>query len=212
MRRDDVDAGEGEGLKVRRRAHDFLLLQDLAAAKEVAAVEQQLAGAFAALDRQSGERLFFIVKIEHAAKIDSADYIHVVENERFLCKRTILEKEPGCFFQAAAGFKQLLFAGYFDVQAEIIVGFEVIHDHVREMVDVDDDFANAEGAQTRKSDFEQGAASNFHKGLGASVGDRAEARAEARRKNHGFHCGAPSRVATWTEWLRKAGERLFFRG
>jgi hypothetical protein len=67
------------------------------------------------------------------------------------------------------------------------VGLEVIENHVREVVDVDDHFPNTEGTQPGKSDFEEGAAGDFHQSLGASVSERAEARAEASREDHGFH-------------------------
>jgi len=54
-------------------------------------------------------------------------------------------------------------------------------------MDVDDDVAYAEGAQAGESDFEEGAAGDFHEGFGTSVGERAEARAKAGGENHGFH-------------------------
>ena len=54
-------------------------------------------------------------------------------------------------------------------------------------MDVDDDFGDAEGAQAGESDFEESAAGEFDEGLGAIVGERTEARAEAGGKDHGFH-------------------------
>lgn len=104
-RRDDVDAGESEGLRVRGDADDFLLLQDLAAAEVEIVVEKQLAGTSAALDCQGGEGLLRVMKIEHAAKIDGADDIHVVKDKRFIPMRRILEEKSGGFFQAAAGIE-----------------------------------------------------------------------------------------------------------
>src|SRR5208283_1343788 len=100
-----MDAGESEGLRVRGGAHNFLFLQDLASAEAKIAVEQQLAGTSAALDCQCGEGLLRVLKIEHAAKIDGADDIHVVKKERLIRMRGILEEEPGSFFQAAAGIE-----------------------------------------------------------------------------------------------------------
>src|SRR5271157_2344818 len=102
-RGDDVDAGEGEGLEVRRRAHDFLLLQDLAAAEAELAVEQQLAGTMATLNRQRGQRLLFFVEFSHAMKINRTDYVNTVKNEWLFAVFGILEEEPGGFFEAAAG-------------------------------------------------------------------------------------------------------------
>src|SRR5437899_5196398 len=103
----------------------------------------------------------------------------------------VFEKKPGGFFQAAAGVeKQIVFAGDFDVHAEIVFGLQIADDHVREVMEVDDDFADAEGAQAGKSDFEQRATVDFNESLGTSVGERAEARAETGSENHGFHRGA----------------------
>src|SRR6266436_6250561 len=54
----------------------------------------------------------------------------------------------------------------------------------------EDDFGDAEGAQAREGDLEQRAAGDFHERLGAIVGERAQARAEAGGEDHGFHTGA----------------------
>src|SRR2546425_8310592 len=103
----------------------------------------------------------------------------------------IFEKKPGGFFQAAAGVeKQIVFAGDFDVHAEIVFGLQIADDHVREVMEVDDNFADAEGAQAGKSDFEQRATVDFNERLGTSVGEAGEARAETGSQNHGFHRGA----------------------
>ena len=61
------------------------------------------------------------------------------------------------------------------------------------MVDVDDDFGYAEGAQAGESDFEKCAAGEFDEGLGAIVGERTEARAEAGGEDHGFHWSRPQK-------------------
>ena len=103
----------------------------------------------------------------------------------------MVEEKPGGFFQAATGVQQeIVFAGDFDAHAEIVVGFQVVDNHVGEVMDVDDDFGDAEGAQAGESDFEQRAAIDFDERLGASVGEGAEARAEAGGEDHGFHEGA----------------------
>src|SRR3989442_5456717 len=103
----------------------------------------------------------------------------------------IFEKKPGGFFQAAAGVeKQIVFAGDFDVHAEIVFGLQIADDHVREVMEVDDDFADAEGAQAGQSGFEQRAPVDFNDSPRTSVGEAAEARAETRSQNHGFHLSA----------------------
>ena len=85
-----------------------LIGTDAAAAEAEIGIEQQLARTFAMLDCQSGERLLLFVKFKHAPKIDGADYIHVVQDERLFGVRGVLEEEPGSLFQAAAGIEQLL--------------------------------------------------------------------------------------------------------
>jgi hypothetical protein len=45
------------------------------------------------------------------------------------------------------------------------------------MVEVEDDFMDAEIAEAGEIDFEEGAAGDFDHGFGAGVGERAEARA-----------------------------------
>ncbi len=82
--------------------------------------------------------------IEQAMEVDCADNIHVVKNERLIQAVGILEKEPACLFQAAAGVEQELFARNFHLEAEIVVGFQILNHQVGEVVHVDDDFAHAE--------------------------------------------------------------------
>ena len=62
----------------------------------------------------------------HAMKIDRADHIHIVQDERSFERVGTLEKKPGGFFQAAAGVEQDFFARDFNAHAEIIVGFQVV--------------------------------------------------------------------------------------
>ncbi len=59
----------------------------------------------------------------------------------------VFEEKPGGFFESAAGVEEDFFAGDFDAQAEVVVGFEVGDDLVGEVVDVDDEFGDAEGAK-----------------------------------------------------------------
>ena len=135
---------------------------DAAAAELVEVVEEEGAGGFAGLDGEGGESVMFVVELQHAAEIDVADYVDVVKQEglihlvgfRFsgsaragITAGGIFQKEPGGFFQAAAGVEQDIFAGDFDAHAEIVVGFQIGDDHVGEVVDVDDDFGDAEGSQ-----------------------------------------------------------------
>ncbi len=163
-------------------------------------VKEEVAGSFAGSDGESGEGAIFVVELEHAAEIDVADNIDVVKEERLVdligivtfgvAASGILEEKPGGFFQAAAGVQQNVFAGDFDTHAEVVVGFQIVDDQIGEVMDVDDDFGDAERAQARESDFEQSAAGELNEGFGAIVGERTETRAEAGGEDHGFHTGA----------------------
>ena len=80
----------------------------------------------------------------------------------------IFEEEPGRFFEAAAGVEQpIVFARNLDAHAKVVVGFQVVDDHIREMMDVGDDFVDPEGAEAHEGDFKKGAAGDFHEGLRA---------------------------------------------
>jgi len=152
-------------------------------------VEEKLAGGRAGLDGKGGEGVVFIVELEHAAKVDGADDVYIVEKEG-LGRRVarLLQEKPSCFFQTAASVEQkIVFAGDFDAHAEIVVGFDVVSDHIGKVMDVDDDFVDAEGAKAREGDFEESAAIDFDEGFWTGVGERAQARAEAGGEDHGFH-------------------------
>ncbi len=113
----------------------------------------------------------------------------------------MFEEEPGGFFEAAARIEQeVVLAGDFDAHAEVVVGFQVGDDHVGEVVNVDDGFGDAKGAQAGEINFEERAGIDFDEGLGTRVGERAEARAETGGEDHGFH------ERTSGEWRVASGE------
>ncbi len=181
-------------------------------------VEEEEAGGCAGLDGEGGEGAVFVVELEHAAEVDGADDVDVVKDER-LSKRVasgewrvasynrcgthgVFEEEPGGFFQAAAGVEQeIVFARDFNAHAEVVFGFQVVGDLVRKVMDIDDDFVDAKGTQAREGDFEQRTTGDFDEGLGAGVGERAQARSEAGGKDHGLH------EKTSGEWRVASGEK-----
>ncbi len=73
------------------------------------------------------------------------------------------------------------------MNAKVLTGFEISGDLVGVMVDVDDDFTDVEGFETFDGDFEKGAAVDFDEGLGAVVGEWAEAGAKAGSEDHSSH-------------------------
>jgi len=88
----------------------FLVAADSSAAQFALFVEQQVARALSFLDGEGCEGAILVVAVEQTMEVDCADNIHVVKNERLIQAVGILEKEPACLFQAAAGVEQELFA------------------------------------------------------------------------------------------------------
>ena len=181
----------------------FAIGADHPAAELEVVVEEEGAKSFASLDGEGGEGAVFGVELEHAAEIDVADDVDVVDEKGLVhligiatfgvAAAGIFEEKPGGFFQAAAGVQQNVFAGNFYAHAEVFFGFQIVDDLIGEVMDVDDDFGYAEGAQAGESDFEKCAAGEFDEGLGAIVGERTEARAEAGGEDHGFHWSRPQK-------------------
>jgi len=169
---EDVDAGEGEGLQ-RRWFSGFgkwrVALHE-AAAELAVVVEEEGARRFAGLDGEGGEGVMLFVELEHAGEVDGTDDVDVVEEERLIETSGIFEEEPGGFFKAAAGVEENVFAGDFEAHAKVFVRFQVVDDLVGEVVDVDDDFSDAESAEAGEGDFEKRAAGKFDESLRASVG------------------------------------------
>jgi len=143
-------------------------------------VEEELAPGGAGLDGEGGEGVMAVVELEHAGEVDGAEDVDVVEEEGFVEIFWIFEEEPGGFFEAAAGVEEeAVFAGDFDAQVEIIFRAQVGEDLVGEVVDVDDEFGDAEGAEAGEGDFEEGPTVDFDEGFGAGVSEGFEAGAEA---------------------------------
>ena len=83
--------------------------------------KQQIAAGGAVLHCKRRQSVIFGVKLRHAAKIDRADDVDVVQNERLFGGPRILQEEVSGFFQAAAGIEQnVIFAGNLDAHAEIL--------------------------------------------------------------------------------------------
>ena len=165
---DQVDAGEGEGFQLIGWANDFgsVVTSGAAAGELEMVVEEELAPGFAGLDSEGGQGVMIFVELEHRGEVDGAEDVDVVEEEGFVEIFWIFEEEPRGFFQAAAGVEQeVVFAGDFDAEVEIIFGVQVVDNLAGQVVDVNDDFGDAEGAEAGESDFEQGATVDFDQGF-----------------------------------------------
>src|ERR1700681_3387312 len=113
------------------------------------------------------------MKLHHAPEINVAEDIDIVHDEGFLPARIgmagILDKEMSSLFQASTGVEQRLLTRTFNTHAEVVVRFQVIHNHVGEVKDVEYHLANSEFAQARERDLQQRAAVDFDQRFGAIV-------------------------------------------
>src|SRR6266852_1391879 len=187
--RNNVNAGKGQRLQIWSGAHEFrfLVAADSSSAQFSLVVEKHVARAFPLLDCERCQGAILAVKLHQTLKIDFADHIHIVKNERLVQAVGILQEEPGRLFEAATGVEQKLLAGNFHSESEIVVGFQVLNHQIGKVVHVYDDVAHAEGSKTGKRQFQQRSAADFHQRFGAVIRQRAQARAEAGRQNHGPH-------------------------
>src|SRR5690242_20670082 len=131
--------------------------------------------------------MILAMKFHEALKINCADNIHVVKNEGLVQAVRILQKEPTRLFQATASVEQKLFARNLHLQAEIVLGFQVLDYQVGEVVHVDNKLAHSKRRESRKCDFQQRAAAYFNKRFWTIIRQRAQPRAEACGQNHGPH-------------------------
>ena len=101
-----------------------MIVSDAAATELEVVVKEEGAGSFAGLNGESGESAILVVELEHAAKIDGADDIYVVKEQRLIAligivtfgvaAGGILEEKPGGLLQAAARVQQDLLARDFN--------------------------------------------------------------------------------------------------
>ena len=187
-----MDAGKGQRLNLLGGPKQFSFLLGLPATELQPFVEEQVPRSLSVFHGEGGEGLILRMKLRHPLQIEGTDDVNIVHNERFFRTAGILQKEMSNFLQAAAGIKQDFLAGDDNPHAEVVVGFEILHDHVRKVMHVDDHFANSEGAQAREGDLQERAAGNFHQRFGALVGEGAQACAQAGGQNHRFHAAEPS--------------------
>src|SRR5208282_1239845 len=127
------------------------------------------------------------MKLHHAPEVNRAEDIDIVQDEGLFRAVGILDKEMRGLFQAAAGIEQRLLARDFNTHAEVVVRYQVLHNHVGEVMNVDYYLANSEAAQAGERDLEQRAAVDFDQRFGTIVGEGAQARAQAGGQNHRFH-------------------------
>ena len=188
-RRNDVNATEGERVDLLRGDGPlgFCIATDTAAAELAMLVEEKVARGLALLNGQGGECVVFGVKADHARKIDGAEDIDVVDDEGLLRAFAGLQEKPSGLLEAAAGVEQDLLAGDFNAHAEVAVGLEVIDDFVGEVMDIENDFTDAEGAQAAQSELKESTTGDSDQRFGAVIGERSQTRAQASGENHGLH-------------------------
>src|SRR5580698_4690921 len=95
------------------------------------------------------------MKLHHPLKINRADDIDIVQNEGLVDATWLVEKKMSRLLQPAASIEQSLLTRNFDTHAKVVVGFQIIDDHVGKVMHIDDHFANATLAQARNRDLQQ---------------------------------------------------------
>ena len=187
--RKDLNATEAERVDRSRRDGPlgFSIATDAAARELALLVEEKIARGLALLNGQGGESVVFGVKADHARKIDGAEDIDVVDDERLLRAFAGFQEKPGGFLEATAGIEQDLLAGDFNTHAEVAIGLEVIEDFVGEVMDIENDFADAEGTQAAEGELKESTAGDGDQRFGAFIGERTQARAQACGENHRLH-------------------------
>src|SRR5262249_13529611 len=114
-------------------------------------IKEQITRSLAVLYGQRREGPVFEMEFQHALKIDRGDDVHVVQDERLI--RSAFEK-PSRSFEPASGVQQHFLARNLNVQAEVMVRLQIVHHHVGEMMDVNDDVADPVSLQSGERDFQ----------------------------------------------------------
>src|SRR5262245_8976253 len=142
------------------------------------------------VDGQSSDCPIVAMILRHAVEIDGTDHIYVMQQERFC----VVAEKPARLLQSSTGIEQRLFAGNLNVHPKVVVCFQVLNNHVREVMDIDDHSIDTACAQTLKSDLQQRAACDFHQCLRTAVGEWPEARSKTCSQHHRFHFPRLSRA------------------
>ena len=149
----DVDAGEGERLRLARAevasSSGFAVTAGAAAAELALLVEEQVARGLAVLHGQRGERIVFRVKPHHAREIDGAENIDVVHEEWGVNwlragSAPASRKNHAAFFKPPPVSSKTSSRETSILMPKLRLACEVVDNLLGEMMDVDDDFAHAE--------------------------------------------------------------------
>ena len=112
----------------------------------------------------------FFVQLEHAVDVDVADDVDVVKEKGLVETRGVFEEKPRGALEATAGVEEeIVFTRDLDAKAEVVAGAEEVYDLIGEMVDVDDELGDAEGAEAGDSDLKEREAVEFDESFGARV-------------------------------------------
>jgi hypothetical protein len=166
---------------------DFSILPNLPAAQPAIFAEKQLSRRAAMLHREGRERMAVLMEVEHAPEINRADDINVMQKERLCEAIEVFAKKISGLFQPATRVEQYLLARNPDVHTKVSVSREVIFDHLRKVVDVDDHVHDVEGSQPSQGDLKQRSTGNFHQSFRPVIGQWPQATPQASGQNHRSH-------------------------
>ena len=114
-------------------------------------VEQKVSRSLPILHGQGGQSLTFSMRSDHLSQINSADHIHVMNDEWLFSG--ISQKEIGGLLQPTPGIEQDLLARYFNPHAKVSVLFQILNNHLSSVMHINNDLVNPKGAQARECDL-----------------------------------------------------------
>ena len=91
------------------------------------------------------------MKLHHAAKINGADHVHIVQNEGVSRPFESSRKKCAAFFRPPPVSSKDLFARDFNPHAEVIIRLQILDNHVSEVMHVDNHVAHVKSAQDARA-------------------------------------------------------------
>ncbi len=141
----DMNPAEGERLCCACLADHFGFASETraTAAEPTILVKKKIARCCTVLDGKSRQSVVLFVEMDHLNEVDSADNVDVMDEEWLVG----IAKKRCSLFESASGIEEVIFIGDFDVHSEVFMASKVCGNHIREVMGIDDDIVNAEGAK-----------------------------------------------------------------
>ena len=146
-------------------------------------IEEQVSGCDTLLGEECGIGLVTTVIIVEVAQIEVGENIGIVHKERLITTEPFTRLQ----YSATGVEQQAALVADVDIHAKAVVFSHIINDFLTEVMHIDYYIIETMLHQILNHATEHRLPGNFHKSLGAVVGERSEARAESGSKYHCFH-------------------------